>query len=197
MATIFPVNDQMRMEVDDSGVFTGLHVEGQRLPLVLAGTNPITGGVEYSFGANKIYSPFISNTPISVTGNGSDQSMFTATIPGGAMGKNGILRVSFDVSHPNNANAKSYRAKLGGVTVWQTATSGNLVLFYGFAVKNKNNTGAQYTTNQTGMFGSNTNDVPSSTVNTDVDQTFQIIGNATVGEVLVLTSVMVEMLWHD
>lgn len=43
MATTIPVNDQLFMEVDDTGTFTALRAEGRLLPLVTATTDPVTG----------------------------------------------------------------------------------------------------------------------------------------------------------
>lgn len=41
MTTTFPINDQMRMEVDDSGAYVALHIEGQRLQFATAGTRAV------------------------------------------------------------------------------------------------------------------------------------------------------------
>jgi hypothetical protein len=41
MTTTFPINDQMYMEVDDSGAYRALHIEGQRLPFATAGTSTV------------------------------------------------------------------------------------------------------------------------------------------------------------
>ena len=46
----------------------------------------------------------------------NENVLATITVPAGAMGVNGALKIKFATSHTNNANNKTYRVRLGGIS---------------------------------------------------------------------------------
>jgi hypothetical protein len=50
------------------------------------------------------------------TGDTAETVLATVTIPANCMGPNGVLRIRSSWSYPNNANVKTIRARLGGLT---------------------------------------------------------------------------------
>lgn len=65
----------------------------------------------------------------SVTGTTSETVLKTITIPGGAIGPNGVIRLTLNFSHTNNANVKNLIARLGGVsgTLYANISAANQV----------------------------------------------------------------------
>lgn len=57
-----------------------------------------------------------SASPASVTGTLTETALATVTIPAGAMGLNGALRITVLWSHTNSANTKTLNTRLGGVS---------------------------------------------------------------------------------
>jgi len=56
-----------------------------------------------------------SAVAVPLTGTTAETALATISIPAAAMGANGLLRVTTDWSHTNNANGKSCRVRLGGL----------------------------------------------------------------------------------
>lgn len=57
----------------------------------------------------------LSGTPIAHTGTVDETILASVSIPGGALGLHGMLRVTHFWSYPNSANAKTPRLRLGGI----------------------------------------------------------------------------------
>lgn len=55
-----------------------------------------------------------SGVALSHTGNTNETVLATVTIPGGAMGANGRLRITTTWTYPNSANIKTLRIRFGG-----------------------------------------------------------------------------------
>ena len=68
----------------------------------------------------------------SVTGTLSETTLATVTIPGGAIGANGVVRVTMLWTYTNNANNKIWRLRLNGiggtaiVGITRTTSAGDL-----------------------------------------------------------------------
>ena len=58
---------------------------------------------------------------VSHTGTTSETTLATVTVPAGAMGANGVLRITSLWSYPNNANSKQLRIKFDGNNVLNTS----------------------------------------------------------------------------
>lgn len=61
--------------------------------------------------------PFVTTGPGAYTQSVLEFTVFSCTIPGGILGKNGYLDVFCDKTHTNSVNNKVLRALLGGVEV--------------------------------------------------------------------------------
>jgi hypothetical protein len=54
---------------------------------------------------------------------GADVTLVNVTLPGGALGTRGALRVEADRSHPNNGNNKIFKVKVGEVSINSTTNT--------------------------------------------------------------------------
>lgn len=59
----------------------------------------------------------VSNTQLANTGSTTENIVFTGTIPGNSIGKNGSYHMTGIYSYTNNTNTKTYRIKFNGTTV--------------------------------------------------------------------------------
>lgn len=134
-----------------------------------------------------------SGAPASVTGTLAETTLMSVTIPGGALGPNGAIRINAGTSGTNNANSKLFNIKLNGAAVnginIQGASSGSI----GLVVANRNSTQAQHprnightaTTGVGGIFN----------VNTDLDTVLTITGTlGSIGDTMTLEDYTVEIL---
>lgn len=64
--------------------------------------------------------PIAYSTPVANTGSTTNNTLRTETIKGGQMGPNSSLRITHLWSYTNNANTKTVRLVVGGVTVIQS-----------------------------------------------------------------------------
>jgi len=138
------------------------------------------------------------------TGDTAETQLASLTLPGGAMGPNGVLRVTTLWSYSNSANSKTLRVRLGGLS--GTAFQANAVTTSNIGVmqrtiQNRNSQSSQigfnianavsYTT-----VGSGTS-VATGAVDTSVDQSLVITGQlASAGETVTLESCLVELAHH-
>ena len=137
----------------------------------------------------------------SVTGTTTETALATITLPGGAMGANGILRVTSIFSYTNSANNKNIRMRLGGsglsgtqlqnVTV--SSTSGIMLqrVMQNRNAQNSQVLGASATNTSYGTFGA----APiTSGVDTSSDQPIVLSGQlSNSGETLTLESYVIEV----
>lgn len=134
-----------------------------------------------------------SAVAVSHTGDTTEHALAAITIPGGAMGPNGVVRVTALFSHTDSANAKTLRCRLGGAGV-----SGSQVM----AVTET--TGASATVQRTiqnrasqasQVIGAADNGpVVTTTVDMSADQTLVISGQlANAADALTLDSYLVEI----
>ncbi|MBI5887079.1 MAG: hypothetical protein HZB85_10950 [Deltaproteobacteria bacterium] len=143
----------------------------------------------------------VQNTPVSLTGNTNEATLFSVVIPGGAMGANGVLRVTELWSWTASANAKTRRVKFGGVSFQQRSYAGGAT---GIGeqqctlLSNRNSQSSQVAYGyNTASFNILTSGTTPKTISVDasVDQVLSItgqLGNA--GETMTLEAVMVEVL---
>jgi hypothetical protein len=98
-----------------------MNYDARRVPLLIAQTGNLTA----------------------LTGSTALTSLFTTTIPAGAVDKNGQLRIwcAFDFS--NNANLKTFQVTLGGQVIFTTTTTTNSYLSRWIHVFAKGVTNAQ------------------------------------------------------
>lgn len=82
-------------------------------------------------------------TAASVTGTLTETTLFTLPVPGNTMGANGILDITWMTTCTNNANAKTFKIKLGSTTFRSTSPSSTLTTYQGYFIANRNATNSQ------------------------------------------------------
>ena len=135
------------------------------------------------------------------TGDTAETQLASITLPGGAMGPNGILRVTTLWSYTNSANNKTLRVRLGGLS--GTAFQANVVTASNIGVmqrtiQNRNSQASQIGFNAANAasyttVGSGTS-VATGSVDTSADQSIVITGQlASAGETVTLEACLVEL----
>ena len=121
---------------------------------------------------------------VSLTGTTTETTLLTIPIKGGLMGLGGRLAEIAVFSMTNNANIKTFRAKIGGSTI-ATGTSSSLSSTrFDFWLLNRNNQSSQYN-----------NNASSFAIDTSVDFDLVITGQlANAGDTVTLTAVSLEVI---
>lgn len=138
-------------------------------------------------------------TPIDTT----EDILATIVVPGGAMGKTGILRVSTWWSMTNNANVKTARVRLGGIGGTQFMTLALASLLTAADTRFIMNRGAANSqignvVSLIGAWGSSAVALITGAIDTSIDQSLVITGQkATAGDALVLEAYLIDMLRSD
>lgn len=137
----------------------------------------------------------VQNTQVVAPANTNENTLFSFTIPGGTMGPNGVLKVSYITSCTNSANSKSVKVKLGATT-FQTSTvttvTGVAIMT---SIRNRNATNSQMAANSAVGDTSASVGLNTGAIDTTQDQTFSITGTKASGaETLALESVIVELI---
>ncbi len=119
------------------------------------------------------------HTPVSVTGNTAETTLFSAVIPGGTLDVNGLLRILSLFSISSAATFKSIRIKLGGVVIWQhmqISTNAQNVQI-DLALRNRNSLNSQVSfANVYAAYVTLNSLAQATTIDTSVDQTLVITG---------------------
>jgi hypothetical protein len=140
-----------------------------------------------------------SAVAVSHTGDTSEHALASITVPGGAMGPNGVLRVTAVFSHTNSANNKTMRFRLGGVSgaqVMNIVNTTSASLMTQRIIQNRNSQSSQVAgpAGTANAFGSSGNAPATASADTSVDQSFVIAGLlANAGETVTLESHLVEV----
>jgi len=121
---------------------------------------------------------------VSLTGTTTETTLLTIPIKGGLMGLRGRLVESAVFTMTNNANNKTFRAKIGGSTI-ATGTSSNLYSTrLDFWLLNRNSQSSQYNNNTTSF-----------AIDTSVDFDLVITGQlANAADTLTLSALTLEAL---
>lgn len=136
----------------------------------------------------------ITTAQTAVTGSTSETNLHTAiTVPAGALGANGELRLSGALTMTNNANAKTLRVKYGGTTFATAALASGAGYRFEAVIKNRNSAAAQ----NGGLSGSGLLDSVTGTVNTanalDVQLTMEL---ADAGDSVTLQDLSVDLVYR-
>lgn len=135
------------------------------------------------FGDERIAVLAKSAVAVSHTGNTSLTTLATISVPGGAMGPNGFLRVTCLWSWTNNANNKTCWAKFGGTNFYgRTETTGGFQRNQ-FTVQNRNSESSQLgpASGLSGGFGVITGSPVTAAIDTTASQNILLqvqLGNA-------------------
>jgi hypothetical protein len=138
-----------------------------------------------------------SAVAVSHTGTTAKTTLATVTVPGGAMGANGMLRITSLWSHTNSANAKTPRVEFGGTEYYGTAVTATATTRMYRTIANRNSAGLQVGGPSPGTFdwGSTSDGLTTSSVDTSADQDLVFSGElANSGDTIMLESYVVELL---
>ena len=105
----------------------------------------------------------------------------TCNIPAGAMGLNGMLRITSQVSYTNSSNTKYFGSSLGGSGIFSRSASATGVAYYIDFIANRNSASSQAANYQSSgtPFGYNGNSVITASVNTANAQNLLLTANTT------------------
>lgn len=137
------------------------------------------------------------------TGNTDETALATVTLPGGAMGPNGALRITSTWAYSNNANVKTLRYRLGGLAgtafLAHAPTTTDIANFQR-VIQNRNSQASQFSFHATGA-GSFTalgsgSAVVTGAIDTSLPQDLVISGQlASAGDSITLHAWLVELLY--
>lgn len=103
-----------------------------------AGATTLTAGA-----ISSSYVPCKSAVAVSHTGDTTETTLATCTLPGNALGTNGQVEIMVLVSWTNNANTKTLRVKFGAMVLQNTGLSGNASQQVLLRVANRNSAASQ------------------------------------------------------
>lgn len=142
-----------------------------------------------------------SGAASSVTSTTNETALATVTIPANTMGANGALRINMLFSFTNNANAKTLRIRLGGIsgTIFMAVTSitNQASLPLHRIIMNRNATNSQITQQSSSgqSYNVTTSAVTTGAVDTTASQDLVITGQLTnTGDTITLEYYSVELL---
>jgi len=136
-------------------------------------------------------------TGMSTTGDTNENTLATITIPAGAMGANGIVRITTVFSYTNSANTKSLRVKFGGTTYQNTSVTTTASARYQTQIHNRNATNSQGGGHISGTFATSSGNPVTSSVDTTAAVTVLITGQNGLGsETITLESYSVEVIYR-
>jgi hypothetical protein len=137
-----------------------------------------------------------SGVAVSAGADTNENTLATITVPAGAMGDSGSVRVTCVFSYTNSGNSKTLRVKFGGVTYASQGATTTAIQSFIVGISNRTNA------TQVGWFPINPNQLSgqsgspiTSSVDTTAAVTILITGQkATAGETLTLERYSVELL---
>lgn len=132
-----------------------------------------------------------------LTGSTAETVLATISLPAGAMGANGVLRVTSLWSYTNSANVKTLRGRLGGLAGTQflsQAATTTVSARLQFQVQNRNAANSQVGGALNASFGVSGQVAITSAINTAVAQDIVLTGQlASAGETITLEAYLVEL----
>lgn len=135
-------------------------------------------------------------TGMATTGDTNENTLATITIPAGAMGANGIVRITTVHSYTNSANTKILRVKFGGTTFVSLSTTTSATNRHQVQIFNRNATNSQVGQTTTISFGNSSGAALTSAVDTTAEVTVLITGQNGLGsETITLESYLVEVIY--
>lgn len=135
---------------------------------------PLTPSGLYSRGVPKLVVSGAVEVPH--TGDTSETTLKTVTIPANSMGPNGYTEVLLTGQHTPNANNKTYRVRFGGTLVGTAIPTTSASGVWRFIISNVNATNVQKSSPLAGVDGVSGNAVGSAAIDTTADVTLLITG---------------------
>lgn len=165
---------------------------------------PVNGEVTYTLGAPdpSLMTPrIVAQSAVAVSGpaDTAENVLATITVPGGAMGPNGAIRITSIWGFTNNVNAKTPRLRIGGpagTILWAPAAASIAVLTAHRYIFNRGAQNSQVAApTDVNGYGTSTGALVTSAVDTAQDFTLVLSGQkATGGDTLRLDAYSVEVL---
>jgi hypothetical protein len=118
----------------------------------------------------------------SLTGTTTETTLATIPVPANGLGPNGIIRLTVNFSHTNNANSKTLRARFSGPagTVYLSAAAASQIrthtIVYIYNLNSTNSQSGGANAGNTSGLGQSTTPQITSTVDTTVDTSIVITG---------------------
>ena len=172
-----------------------VYVEDENLVLIHDGSN----WVKLPAAAETWQVLAASAMVVSLTGSTAKTTLATVTVPGGAMGANGVLRITSLWSHTNSANTKTPRIEFGGTQYYGTAltTTATSRMYHTIANRNAANSQVGGAGSEIFNWGATTGSLTTSDANTSADQDLVFSGQlANGGDTIALESYLVEVLYQ-
>lgn len=158
---------------------------------LVAADNNTTGFIKDTEGWRVIAA---SGVAVPLTGTLTETTLATVTVPAGAMGANGLIRVSSVWSYTNSANTKIVRARFGGTAVASGSYTTTASAPLNFITSNRASQSSQITGLSNGLFSATANAPNTSAINTANAADIVLQGTlANVGETITLESYLVEL----
>jgi len=139
-----------------------------------------------------------SSVAASHTGNTSETNLATVSVPAGAIGANGRLRITAQFSYPNSANNKILRVRFGGTAFHVVTVTTTTHTKFQIDIGNRNSASSQVAgvTGLNSGFGASTSAMATGTVNTGNAQNILLsVQLADGSETIVLESYDIELLY--
>ena len=142
-----------------------------------------------------------SGASASHTGDTNETALATVTVPAGAMGANGALRITALWSYTNSANTKIFRCRFGnglsGTAFINTTATTTAASRLFTTIQNRNATNSQIAGSAGGNFTATTTANVTGTIDTTASQSVTLSGLlASSGETITLESYVVELLYQ-
>lgn len=143
----------------------------------------------------------LANSAEAVSGaaDTNENTLATVSIPAGAMGANGTLRVTTKWTATNNANSKTVRYKLGGTQFGAGFVNSAATLVHMVMIDNRNAANSQIGhNNNSTAFGTSSTAFTTGTVDTSAAQDLIITAQKATGtDTMTLESYTVEVIHKD
>lgn len=122
------------------------------------------------------------HTPISIVATTSVVTLYSVTIPGGTLGKNGVLKINTWWTHRNNSSVKTFQIYYGGQLFSSRSNTTIDSMSFLSIIKNRNNEASQIGIPEVQYMPYNAFTAPWAvwkigSVNTAVDQLIEVKGN--------------------
>lgn len=135
-------------------------------------------------------------TGMATTGDTNENTLATITIPAGAMGANGIVRVTTSFSYSSSATSRTARIKFGGTTYQSTNVANTGSAKYQTLIANRGATNSQSGSNISGIYSTSSGAAVTSSVDTTAAVTILITGQNGLGsDTITLESYFVEVIY--
>lgn len=163
--------------------------------------NAATGAVVIS-PASGVSIPFVLDqnaVQVTAPADTSEDTLYTKVIPANSIGPNGSIRFTWYGSHTSNANAKTWRLKIGSNVIRALADTTSVAFSDQFTLLNRNSLSSQVAINSSAgaaFSTSSANALSTYAIDFSVDQTMTITGQkASAPDTMTFEAVLIEIMY--